>query len=136
MKSASLEYLFIKESKKQIDKIKEKVTRKEFLEILSEDKLDEVVGGISFKGIRNGLIVGTSALLGGAIGNGSGAIIGYGASLLSGRFPVKYNETTNEFEENESFCMITGASMLVGKLSGAAVGAAVGQKIVDYLDSW
>ncbi len=136
MKSASLEYLFIKESKKQIDKIKEKVTRKEFLEILSEDKLDEVVGGISFKGVRNSVIIGTSTLLGGAIGTKSGSVIGFNALRISGYDdPVKYNTEKREYEVNHGYFMIMRASMLVGKLSGAAVGAAIGQKIVDYLDS-
>ena len=109
----------------------ENVVRKESLEVLGEDKLDEVVGGISFKGIRNGLIVGTSALLGGAIGRTSG---GLAAGLI-----LTVNESTEDRKKDPDpspgVCKMGKASMLVGRLSGAAVGAAIGQKIVDYLDS-
>ena len=99
----------------------------------SEDELSEAVGGISIKGVRNSVIIGVSTLLGSGIGTGAGAITGGFIGGATGN--IQYNPETNEVTTNKNGLMIANVSILAGKLSGAAVGAAIGQKIINYLDN-
>lgn len=100
----------------------------------SENELSEAVGGVSLKGIRNSVIIGVSALLGGEIGVVPGVVTGGMVGVATG--DIKYDKKNNELILNEHGETIVNTSALVGHLSGTLIGVAIGRKIVNYLDSW